>query len=339
MSKLSYTLSKDNLGIISATSNSYGYVRLESPEEAETAIKELHGSDVGGSNIVIEKFNKEKKADKSINNIYVKEFPTTWTDEDLGNLFKKYGELGSVKVMFDDEGKSKGFGFVCFQKPECVDKAVELNGKEIDGNILYVSKAEKKTDRIKALEKSMARRNLYIRNFPKEFSEAQLQKFFEQYGNVSNVRIMVTSLTDPATQEIRKESKGFGFVCFETAETAAKVVELANANQLQFDDKQIFAAFYETRSQRENKFSNMFPNPTFPQMGGAGDPQDLQNKLVQFFSSFSQMGGFQNFGQPGGMPAPPPQMGQGQFGGQPGFGGQRQFRRGGYGGGNYGRRN
>ena len=114
MSKLSYTLSKDNLGIISATSNSYGYVRLESPEEAETAIKELHGSDVGGSNIVIEKFNKEKKADKSINNIYVKEFPTTWTDEDLGNLFKKYGELGSVKVMFDDEGKSKGFGFVCF---------------------------------------------------------------------------------------------------------------------------------------------------------------------------------------------------------------------------------
>lgn len=155
------------------------------------------------------------KAAKTNNNIYCKDIPLSWSDTELENHFSKYGPLGSVKIMSDESGNSKGFGFVCFKNAGDADKALELNGKTFDGKEIYVSKAEKKQDRIKALEKSMARRNLYIRNFPKELTEEQLQKFFEQHGKVQNVRIMVTTLKDSVTGQDRKESKGFGFVCFE----------------------------------------------------------------------------------------------------------------------------
>jgi len=46
--------------------------------------------------------------------------------------------------MRDQEGKSKGFGFICFKDPECAFNAYcSLNGK----NGLYVSKALKKDER------------------------------------------------------------------------------------------------------------------------------------------------------------------------------------------------
>ena len=63
------------------------------------------------------------------NNIYVKNFPTTWTKEFLTEMFSKYGEISSL-VAINKESKKDGsispFAFVCYQKqgdinygPEC----------------------------------------------------------------------------------------------------------------------------------------------------------------------------------------------------------------------------
>lgn len=62
--------------------------------------------------------------------------------------------MSSVKVEMDHKGESKGFGFVCFKESddakECIDKANKLvldNGEE-----LYVSKFEKKSERTRKLK-------------------------------------------------------------------------------------------------------------------------------------------------------------------------------------------
>ncbi|MCA2019256.1 hypothetical protein LDJ79_24400, partial [Vibrio tritonius] len=66
-------------------------------------------------------------------------------DEQLKEMFEKYGKTLSVKVMTDSSGKSRGFGFVSFEKHEDANKAVEeINGTELNGKTVFVGRAQKK---------------------------------------------------------------------------------------------------------------------------------------------------------------------------------------------------
>ncbi|KAJ3158487.1 Polyadenylate-binding protein 4 [Geranomyces michiganensis] len=63
-------------------------------------------------------------------NLYVKNLPDPFTNSDLFDLFRRFGRIASARVMLDDRGVSKGFGFVSFDSPEMAARAIaELNGK------------------------------------------------------------------------------------------------------------------------------------------------------------------------------------------------------------------
>lgn len=81
-------------------------------------------------------------------NLYVKNLDDNVDDEKLKNEFSVFGNITSARVMTDSNGRSKGFGFVCFSNPEEATKAVtEMNGKIVVAKPLYVALAQRKEDR------------------------------------------------------------------------------------------------------------------------------------------------------------------------------------------------
>ena len=77
-------------------------------------------------------------------NIFVKNLSDNINAVILESLFKRFGEVGSAKVIYDRHtGESRGFGFVDMPNDEEAKKAIEtLNEYELDGEVLEVSEAE-----------------------------------------------------------------------------------------------------------------------------------------------------------------------------------------------------
>jgi cold-inducible RNA-binding protein len=82
-------------------------------------------------------------------NIYVSNISFHTNEDDLKNLFSKFGAVTSAKIIMDREtNESRGFGFVEMQSAEEGNKAIEgLQGKEIEGRALSVSVAREKENR------------------------------------------------------------------------------------------------------------------------------------------------------------------------------------------------
>ena len=55
-------------------------------------------------------------------NIYIKNLGDHVSDEMLRTEFDQYGTITSAKVMYSKEGKSRGFGFVCFSSQDEANK-------------------------------------------------------------------------------------------------------------------------------------------------------------------------------------------------------------------------
>ena len=143
-------------------SKGFGFISYYKLEDAIKAKESLNDKELLGKKIKINFLEKGKRHVVKKNNIYVKEIPkNNFTDKDLIGLFSKFGKINSAIVLKDDKGESKGFGFVCFEKPEDAEKAKnEMNGKKIFEDVenkLYVSfalkKAERKEELIKMKEK------------------------------------------------------------------------------------------------------------------------------------------------------------------------------------------
>lgn len=82
-------------------------------------------------------------------NIYVSNISFHTTEEDLKELFVKFGAVSSVKMVMDREtNRPRGFGFVEMPEDEEAKLAIAgLNNKEIEGRNLSVSVAKERENR------------------------------------------------------------------------------------------------------------------------------------------------------------------------------------------------
>lgn len=76
--------------------------------------------------------------------IFICGFPKEVTEGDLVIVFSQYGEIVDCRIVRDKKtGKSKGYGYICYENQKSTVLAVDnLNGIKIGGNIILVDHVE-----------------------------------------------------------------------------------------------------------------------------------------------------------------------------------------------------
>jgi cold-inducible RNA-binding protein len=74
--------------------------------------------------------------------LFVGSLPYSFTSQQLEELFAQVGQVVSATVISDKfTGRSKGFGFVEMSTEEEMQKALALNGSDVEGRALVVNEA------------------------------------------------------------------------------------------------------------------------------------------------------------------------------------------------------
>ncbi|XP_044181818.1 polyadenylate-binding protein 4-like isoform X2 [Acropora millepora] len=241
------------------TSKGYGFVHFDTEEAAEDAIAKVNGILLNDKKVIAtkwmstrERLEKLDSQPKNFTNVYIKNFGEDMDEERLRELAEKFGHVLSLKVVTDESGCSKGFGFVSYETPEQAQLAVDdLCGKEWNGQKLYAARAQKKAERQMDLksqfETNKSERisryqgvNLYVKNLDDTIDDGRLREEFSAYGTITSAKVMMDD---------KHNSKRFGFVCFSSPEEATKAVTEMNGRVLV--SKPLYVALAQRKEERK----------------------------------------------------------------------------------------
>lgn len=322
---LSCKVAVDDMG----KSKCFGFVHYDSPEAAQAAIDNINGMLLNDREVYvgkhISKKDRESKFEEmkaNFTNVYIKNLDPEFTQEELEELFKKYGAVTSAHLEKDAEtGKLKGFGFVNYENHEDAKKAVEeLNDSEIKGQKVYVGRAQKKRERLEELKKQYESTrleklskyqgvNLFVKNLDDTIDSEKLEEEFKPFGTITSAKVMVDDTG---------KLKGFGFVCFSSPEEATKAI--TEMNQRMVVGKPLYVALAQRKDVRRSQLEQQIAARNQMRMQNAAATGALPGQFGMPPAMFYGQGGFFPGGPrgqgPQGQPPFPPQMMMGQQGGR-----------------------
>ncbi|KAK7396620.1 hypothetical protein VNO78_17753 [Psophocarpus tetragonolobus] len=255
-------------------SKGYGFVQFESEEFSNVAIEKLNGSTVGDKQLYVGKFVKKSDRilpgpDARYTNLYMKNLDLDITEATLQEKFSSFGKIVSLVISKDNNGMSKGFGFVNYENPDDAKKAMEaMNGSQLGSKILYVARAQKKAEREQILHHQFEEKrkeqilkykgsNIYVKNIDDNVSDEELRDHFSACGTITSAKVM---------RDDKEISKGFGFVCFSTPEEANKAVNTFHG--FMFHGKPLYVALAQRKEDRKAQLQLQYAQ----QMAGLTGP-------------------------------------------------------------------
>jgi len=303
---LSCKVSTDHNG----KSRGYGFVHYETEEAAKQAIERVNGMQIGELTVEVTSFLKRDDRDtpkSAYTNLYIKNFPQDWEENKLKEMFAAYGKITSSVMMEDKLGRK--FAFINFDETESAQKSVqELHGKDMRTDeqkaaqkeddipelyLMYVGRAQTKGERAREVTgqtggggggDKKAGVNLYVKNLDEDIDDAGLKELFEPYGTVTST----SSMQDD-------KCKGFGFVCFASADDATKAVTEMHLKVVK--GKPLYVGLAERKDDRQERLRQRYqPGP----MGGKGDKGGKGGGMGMGMGG-SQMCGMGGMGGPMGM--------------------------------------
>lgn len=114
---------------VTKASLGYAFINYEQPKYAKQAISTLHGMKLTNKTIKVSYARPSSNEIKNAN-LYVSGLPLSCNEVDLRLLFSRYGVIITSKVLLEENGQSRGVGFVRFDKRLEADAAIQgLNNK------------------------------------------------------------------------------------------------------------------------------------------------------------------------------------------------------------------
>lgn len=135
---------------------------------AQKAIDESHDREIDGMKLIVK--HALKKADRDLEkqrdtirykqskkrcNLYVKNFPSKWTEDDIRKLFQTYGEIEKIRIGDPDSNRPNRYAFVCYKEPQDAAKAKQnLQNHTVEGKMLMINYYEIKEVRQLQIEEA-----------------------------------------------------------------------------------------------------------------------------------------------------------------------------------------
>lgn len=216
----------------------YAYVNFQQVQDAERALDTMNFAEINGRPCRIMWSQRDPSLRKTgLGNVFVRNLAPSVDNKGLYDTFSVFGNILSCKVATDETGKSKGYGYVHFETAEAAQDAIQkFNGMLIDDVEVHVGHFVRRD--LRAGQNDWT--NLYIKQFPLSWGEAELKGVFERFGTI--LSLSLSTDTDG-------KSKGFGFVNYSDHEAAARAV--AELNGKSFEDASGSFQLYVGRAQKK----------------------------------------------------------------------------------------
>jgi len=214
-------------------------------------------------------------------NLFIKNLEISIDNKALHETFSTFGHVLSCKVAMDSNGQSKGYGFVQFDNDKSAKSAIEqLDGMLINDKKVYVGYFVRRQER-----SSHKFTNVYVKNLSETYTDEDLKQLFNTFGVITSVVIM---------KDENGNSKCFGFVNFQSSDSAATAVEKLNGSTTN-DGKVLFVGRAQKKSEREAELKALFEQEKlkrYEKSQGANlylknlDKSLNDEKLKELFSEF-----------------------------------------------------
>lgn len=235
---------------ITRRSLGYAYVNFHQASDCEKALETLNFTEIKGQPCRLMWSQRDPSVRRSgVGNIYIKNLDKEIDNKSLHDTFSVFGNILSCKVVLNEKGESKGFGFVHFETREAAEEAIRrVNGMLLNGTKVFVGFHINRKERFSLFEEQRNNfTNVFIKNLDESIDEAQLKKIFEAYGEIQSASIQ---------RDESGKSRGFGFVNFTRTEDAVNAV--AKLNESEIKEKKIYAGRAQKRFERQEELRRQF---------------------------------------------------------------------------------
>ncbi|CAF4113810.1 unnamed protein product, partial [Rotaria sordida] len=226
--------------MITRRSLGYAYVNFQQPADAARALATMNFDLLRGRPLRIMRSQRDPALSKSgVGNVFITNLDKNIDNKSLYDTFSAFGNILSCKIITDEGGQSKGFGFVRFETQEAADNAInKVNGMLLADKKVYVGRFISRNQRADA-GGSRKFTNIFIKNFGNQLDEEKLRELFSKHGKILSFKI---------ENDESGQSKGFGYCSFENPEEAEEAVQALNGYSV--GDKQLYVGRFQKKNER-----------------------------------------------------------------------------------------